>query len=165
MIQTASPVAVVRRSSEAAHLTAALAERNASWNFLGLPNDALELVRQCVLDWIAVTLWEPSWMAQKFDIKWLQDPKGVFPPPQSYYWIGQKGFSLLEVMVAFLLFTIFVTAFLTATGYNVSDSTASEEQLLGAQHFLSTVCVCVASSLLELAMWLCRYHPLLSSPV
>lgn len=23
---------------------------------------------------IAVTLWEPSWMAQKFDIKWLQDP-------------------------------------------------------------------------------------------
>jgi len=44
-------------------------------------------------EWIAVTLWEPSWMAQKFDIKWLQDPKGVYPPPQSYYWIGQKGFS------------------------------------------------------------------------
>ena len=44
-------------------------------------------------EWIAVALWEPSWMAQKFDIKWLQDPKGVFPPPQTYYWIGQKGFS------------------------------------------------------------------------
>lgn len=44
-------------------------------------------------EWIAVTLWEPSWMAQKFDIKWLADPKGVYPPPQSYYWIGQKGFS------------------------------------------------------------------------
>ena len=44
-------------------------------------------------DWIAVTLWEPPWMFQKFDVKWLQDPKGVFPPPQSYYWIGQKGFS------------------------------------------------------------------------
>src|SRR5262245_2869203 len=43
-------------------------------------------------DWIAVTLWEPSWMFQKFDVKWLQDPKGVFPPPQSYYWIGHKGF-------------------------------------------------------------------------
>lgn len=42
---------------------------------------------------IAVTLWEPSWMAQKFDIKFLKDPKGAFPPPQSYYWIGQKGFS------------------------------------------------------------------------
>lgn len=44
-------------------------------------------------EWIAVTLWEPSWMAQKFDIKWLKDPKGIFPPPQSYYWIGQKGFA------------------------------------------------------------------------
>ncbi|SMO84841.1 glycine betaine ABC transporter substrate-binding protein [Paracoccus laeviglucosivorans] len=44
-------------------------------------------------EWIAVTIWEPSWMAQKFDIKYLADPKGVFPPPQSYYWIGQKGFS------------------------------------------------------------------------
>jgi glycine betaine/proline transport system substrate-binding protein len=44
-------------------------------------------------DWIAVTLWEPSWMVQKFDVKYLQDPKGVFPPPQTYYWIGQEGFS------------------------------------------------------------------------
>ena len=42
---------------------------------------------------IAVTMWEPSWMAQKFDIKFLKDPKGAFPPPQSYYWIGQTGFS------------------------------------------------------------------------
>ncbi len=44
-------------------------------------------------DWVVVTLWTPSWMAQKFDVKFLQDPKGVFPPPQSYYWIGQKGFA------------------------------------------------------------------------
>jgi glycine betaine/proline transport system substrate-binding protein len=44
-------------------------------------------------EWIAVTLWEPSWMVQKFDVKYLQDPKGVFPPPQTYYWIGQEGFS------------------------------------------------------------------------
>jgi glycine betaine/proline transport system substrate-binding protein len=44
-------------------------------------------------DWIAVTVWEPSWMAQKFEIKFLKDPKGVFAPPQGYYWIGKKGFS------------------------------------------------------------------------
>src|SRR5215475_5129583 len=43
-------------------------------------------------DWIAVTLWDPSWMFQKFDVKWLKDPKGVYPPAQSYYWIGHKGF-------------------------------------------------------------------------
>jgi glycine betaine/proline transport system substrate-binding protein len=44
-------------------------------------------------EWIAVTLWEPSWMTQKYDVKFLKDPKGVYPPPQSYYWIGHKGFS------------------------------------------------------------------------
>lgn len=35
-------------------------------------------------EWIAVTIWEPSWMMQKYDVKFLADPKGVFPPPQSY---------------------------------------------------------------------------------
>ncbi|MBW9116052.1 glycine betaine ABC transporter substrate-binding protein [Rhizobium cauense] len=44
-------------------------------------------------EWIAVTVWEPSWMVQKFPVKYLKDPKGIFPPPQGYYWIGQKGFS------------------------------------------------------------------------
>ena len=44
-------------------------------------------------EWVAVTVWEPSWMAQKFDLKFLKDPKGIFPPPQGYYWIGHKGFT------------------------------------------------------------------------
>lgn len=44
-------------------------------------------------EWVAVTIWEPSWMAQKYDLKFLKDPKGSFPPPQGYYWIGHKGFS------------------------------------------------------------------------
>lgn len=44
-------------------------------------------------DWIAVMLWEPTWMALQFDTKFLDDPKGIFAPPQSYYWIGQKGFA------------------------------------------------------------------------
>jgi glycine betaine/proline transport system substrate-binding protein len=44
-------------------------------------------------EWIVATLWDPSWMMQKFDVKFLRDPKGVFPPAQGYYWIGQKGFS------------------------------------------------------------------------
>lgn len=36
--------------------THALAEQNAAWNFEGVPTDARVLVRQCLLDWIAVTL-------------------------------------------------------------------------------------------------------------
>lgn len=42
---------------------------------------------------IVVTLWTPTWMAQKFKMKFLKDPKGVFPPPQAYVVIAQKGFS------------------------------------------------------------------------
>lgn len=42
---------------------------------------------------------------------------------------NQKGFSLVEVMVAITLFAFFVTAFLTSQGYNVSDSSLSQEQL------------------------------------
>jgi glycine betaine/proline transport system substrate-binding protein len=29
--------------------------------------------------------WEPSWMVQKYDVKFLDDPKHVFAPPQTYY--------------------------------------------------------------------------------
>lgn len=44
-------------------------------------------------DWIAVTLWSPSWMVQRFDVKFLDDPKSVCAPAQTYYWIGHEGFS------------------------------------------------------------------------
>lgn len=43
---------------------------------------------------------------------------------------NQKGFSLLEVMIAITLFAFFVTAYLTSQGYNVEDSRLSEEQLI-----------------------------------
>ena len=44
-------------------------------------------------DWIVVTIWEPSWMTQKYPVKFLSDPQHVYPPPQGYYWVGHKGFS------------------------------------------------------------------------
>ena len=30
---------------------------------------------------------------KKYDLKFLKDPKGVFPPAQTYYWIANRGFS------------------------------------------------------------------------
>jgi glycine betaine/proline transport system substrate-binding protein len=42
---------------------------------------------------IIVTLWDPTWQYQKFDMKFLDDPKHVFSPPQSYNIIAKKGFS------------------------------------------------------------------------
>lgn len=49
---------------------------------------------------------------------------------QSLKSFRQKGFSLIEVLIAITLFAFFVTAFLTSQGYNVSDSQLSEEQLI-----------------------------------
>lgn len=43
--------------------------------------------------------------------------------------VKEKGFTLLEVMIAITLFAFFITAFLTAQGFNVSDSALSEEQI------------------------------------
>ena len=45
-------------------------------------------------------------------------------------WLKQKDFSLVEVLIAITLFALFVVAFLTSQGYNVSDSQLSEEQLM-----------------------------------
>lgn len=59
-------------------------------------------------EWIAVTVWEPSWMVQRYDVKWLADPKGVFSPAQSYYWIGQNGYSAANPHVRELLASIYV---------------------------------------------------------
>lgn len=42
---------------------------------------------------IVVTLWDPTWMFLKFDMKFLADPKHVFSPPQAYNLIARKGFS------------------------------------------------------------------------
>lgn len=43
---------------------------------------------------------------------------------------NERGFSLLEVMIAITLFAFFITAYLTSQGYNVEDSRLSEEQLI-----------------------------------
>jgi glycine betaine/proline transport system substrate-binding protein len=42
---------------------------------------------------IVTMLWDTSWMMQKFDVKFLKDPKGVFPTSEGYYFLAPKGFS------------------------------------------------------------------------
>ena len=44
--------------------------------------------------------------------------------------LRERGFSLLEVMIAITLFAFFISAFLTSQGYNVADATLSQEQLM-----------------------------------
>lgn len=79
-------------------------------------------------EWIAVTIWEPSWMVQKYDVKFLKDPKGVYPPPQGYYWIGRKGFSQENPQARELLASVFVPlADITSINGAVKDGKTMEQ--------------------------------------
>ncbi|OCP21022.1 MULTISPECIES: glycine betaine ABC transporter substrate-binding protein [unclassified Ensifer] len=79
-------------------------------------------------EWVAVTIWEPSWMMQKYPLKFLKDPKGIFPPPQSYYWIGQKGFSADYPHAREVVASVYVPlADITAINGAVSDGKSMDE--------------------------------------
>ena len=81
-------------------------------------------------EWIAVTIWEPSWMVQKFQTKFLADPKGIFAPPQGYYWIGQKGFSETNPEARELIAGVFVPKEdITAMNAEVKDGKSMDEAI------------------------------------
>ena len=81
---------------------------------------------------IAVTVWEPSWMAQKFDLKFLKDPKGVFPPPQGYYWIGHKGFAAQYPHAREVMASVFIpVADITAINSEVNEGKTMDQAVQG----------------------------------
>lgn len=81
-------------------------------------------------EWVAVTVWEPSWMAQKFDLKFLKDPKGIFPPPQGYYWIGHKDFSKAYPRAREVMASVYVPiADITAINGEVKDGKTMEQAI------------------------------------
>jgi glycine betaine/proline transport system substrate-binding protein len=83
-------------------------------------------------EWIAVTIWEPSWMVQKYPVKYLADPKGVFPPPQSYYWIGQKGFSEKKPHARETMASVYVPlADITAINSAVNEGKTMDQAVAG----------------------------------
>ena len=43
---------------------------------------------------------------------------------------GNNGFTLIEVMIAMAIFAVFITAFITAQGYNIADSTTLKEEII-----------------------------------
>lgn len=79
-------------------------------------------------EWAAVIVWEPSWMVQKFDTKFLADPKGIFAPPQGYYWIGQKGFSEANPEAREIMASVYVPlADITAINAEVNDGKTMDQ--------------------------------------
>lgn len=79
-------------------------------------------------DWIVVTLWDPTWMFEKFDMKFLKDPKGIFAPPQALHIIAQEGFSEENPEARELLAGIFMSRDDIATiSSAVNDGKTTEE--------------------------------------
>lgn len=83
-------------------------------------------------EWIAVTIWEPSWMTQKYDVKFLKDPKGAFPPPQGYYWIGHKGFADAYPRAREVIASVFIPLTdITDINTQVKDGKTMDEAIKG----------------------------------
>jgi len=57
---------------------------------------------------IVTMLWYPSWMMHDFDVKFLQDPKGIYAPAQSHYWIAKKDFSVNNPKAREVLASIYI---------------------------------------------------------
>jgi glycine betaine/proline transport system substrate-binding protein len=79
---------------------------------------------------VVVTVWDPSWMTKKFDLKFLKDPKGIFPPLQGYYWIGHKGFAEANPRARELMASVYVPITdITAMNAEVKDGKTMEQAI------------------------------------
>lgn len=79
---------------------------------------------------VVVTVWDPSWMTKKFDLKFLKDPKGIFPPLQGYYWIGHKGFAAEYPRARELMASVYVPITdITAMNADVKDGKTMEQAI------------------------------------
>ncbi|KIY40660.1 glycine/betaine ABC transporter [Pseudomonas sp. 10-1B] len=79
---------------------------------------------------IVAVLWTPSWMSMKYDMKFLDDPKHVFAPSQTYYWIAKKGFSAENPHLREVLASMYVPIeTINAINGAVKDG-ATEEQAI-----------------------------------
>jgi len=59
-------------------------------------------------EWVVATVWEPSEFMKKFDLKFLKDPKGIFSPPQTYYWVANKGFAASNPQARELIASVYL---------------------------------------------------------
>jgi glycine betaine/proline transport system substrate-binding protein len=41
--------------------------------------------------WIVVTAWSPHWKFHRWRLKWLADPKGVFPPVEAIHTVARRN--------------------------------------------------------------------------
>lgn len=54
-------------------------------------------------EWIAVTGWSPHWKFAKYDLKYLEDPKGSYGEAEEIHTLANKGFTQSQPEVATML--------------------------------------------------------------
>lgn len=84
--------------------------------------------------WVVVTGWTPHWMFSRFDLKMLEDPKGVFGDAEQIKTIARKGFSEEHPYVAeFLTNVAFTTEQIGALMQTIEDEGS---ETVGAQKWI-----------------------------
>lgn len=58
--------------------------------------------------WIVVTSWTPTWWHQKYNIKFLNDPKGIYPKAVPQHIMATKGFANEHPQAAAFLRAIYI---------------------------------------------------------
>jgi len=87
-------------------------------------------------EWIVATMWNPSWMMLRYDMKFLSDPKKIFAPAQAYHWIARAGFSAENPHAREVLASVFVPIDdVAAMNVKINDGMTMED---AAQEWLTS---------------------------
>ncbi len=54
-------------------------------------------------EWIAITGWSPHWMFAKYDLKYLEDPKGAYGEAEEIHTLANKDFGTKQPEIAAML--------------------------------------------------------------
>ena len=54
-------------------------------------------------EWVVVTGWSPHWVFERYSLRFLDDPRGVFGGPESIHTMVRRGFAQDRPIVATVL--------------------------------------------------------------
>lgn len=91
---------------------AAIEKYKLNYKLLESSGPAMTAVLKRAIDehqWIVVTGWTPHWMFTRFNLKFLEDPKGVFGKAETITAIARKGFGFQHPFIAELIGNMHLT--------------------------------------------------------
>lgn len=86
-------------------------------------------------EWIVVTGWRPHWMFDAFDLRFLEDPKGILGGAESIHAFGRKGLAKDHPEVAAFISRIHIPLDELEQQMNVGEQTSYEK---AAANYIAT---------------------------